>query len=136
MIKKLYNQNKDFISYAFFGVCTTIVNTLVYWFFADVFNLDTVVSAMIAWFFAVMFAYLTNRKWVFHSQASSASELIKEILAFYACRLGTGFIDWLCMFVFVDLFDFNDLIIKVAANLLVIVLNYVASKLVIFKKKG
>lgn len=136
MIKELYTKHKDIIPYAFWGVCTTIVNTVVYWLFAELFFFSVLASAIIAWFFAVLFAYLTNRKWVFHSQATTAAEYVKEILAFYGCRLGTGFVDWLCMFVFADLLSLNDLVIKIATNILVILLNYIASKQVIFKKKG
>lgn len=136
MIKQLYNKHKDFISYAFWGIFTTIVNTVVYCFFADVFHLAVIPSAILAWFFAVLFAYLTNRKWVFHSQASTKSEVFKEIIAFYTCRIATGIVDWLCMFVFVDLIHLNDLLIKVAANILVILLNFVASKIFVFKQNN
>lgn len=62
-------------------------------------------------------------------------EILKEILSFFACRLATGVVDWGCMFIFVDLLHLNDVIIKAGANVLVIVLNYIASKLVIFKNK-
>lgn len=135
MIKQLYEKYKDVIPYAFFGVCTTIVNTVVYYICAYPLDLAVIPSTIIAWFFAVLFAYLTNRKWVFHSEAKTRSEIQKEVISFYACRIATGIVDWLCMYVFVDLMHLNDMIIKVGANILVIVLNYVASKLVIFKKR-
>ena len=93
-------------------------------------------STIFAWVLAVLFAYITNRKWVFHSTAKGSKEILKEMVSFFSCRLATGIVDWLCMFVFVDLLKFNDLIIKVAANVVVVVLNYVASKLFIFKKKN
>ena len=106
-----------------------------YWFFAHPLKVAVMPSTLIAWFLAVLFAYLTNRKWVFHSTAGSLSEIRKEILSFFVCRLATGVLDWVCMFTFVDLLGFYDVIIKVIANILVIVLNYVASKRVIFKRK-
>lgn len=136
MIKQVYEKYKAFFAYAFFGVCTTIVNTVVYWLFADLFHFLVVPSTIIAWFFAVLFAYFTNRKWVFLSQASSKAEMLREILSFYSCRIATGVVDWLFMFVFVDILHFNDLIVKVAANFLVIILNYIASKVLIFKKRN
>lgn len=136
MIKEFFYKYKDFIAYGFWGVCTTVVNTGVYWFFANVVRLAVLPSAMVAWLVAVLFAYLTNRKMVFHSQANSATEIIKEIVAFFACRITTGVVDWLCMFIFVDLIHLNDLFIKVAANILVILLNYVASKIFVFKQKN
>lgn len=135
MIKKLYNKYKDIIPYAFWGVCTTVVNTAAYWIAADLLKIPVVPSAVIAWFVAVLFAYLTNRKWVFHSQAVTQKEILKELIAFFGCRVATGVADWLCMFVFVDLLHFDDIFIKVAANVLVILLNYIASKWLIFKPK-
>ena len=133
---QVVNKYKDFILYAVFGVLTTLVNVVVYWLLAHPLALGTMVSTVIAWIAAVLFAYVTNRKWVFHSDAHSAREITKEILSFFACRLATGAVDWGCMFVFVDLLRFHDVLIKVLANILVIILNYIASKLIIFKKKG
>ena len=92
-------------------------------------------STVIAWILAVLFAYITNRKWVFHSSAATAAEIRKEILSFFVCRLATGALDWACMFIFVDLLGFYDVAMKVLANILVIILNYAASKLVIFRRK-
>ena len=90
-------------------------------------------STIIAWVLAVLFAYVTNRKWVFHSDAFTTSDVIKEIVSFFVCRLATGLIDWASMFIFVDLLHLNDVAVKTIANIVVIVLNYLASKLVIFK---
>lgn len=127
---------KDIIFYLFFGICTTAVNVILYWICAYPLNLETMPSSIIAWIFAVLFAYITNRKWVFHSDATTSLEKIKELFSFFGCRLATGFVDWACMFVFVLLIGFNDVFIKFAANILVIILNYVASKRIIFKHKN
>lgn len=134
-IKKLINKNKDIIPYLFFGVCTTVVNVIVYWICAHFINMSTLLSTVIAWGLAVLFAYITNKKWVFHSKVVTRIENIKEILSFFICRLTTGIIDWMCMIVFVGFLEFNDVIIKILANILVIILNYMASKLIIFKKR-
>lgn len=134
IIKELYNKYKDIIPYLFFGICTTLTNTVVYWLSAHAVELPVFPSTVIAWFVAVLFAYITNRKWVFRSEARTAVEIIKELISFFVCRLATGVLDWGVMIIFVDVMKFNDLIIKIAANILVILLNYIASKLVIFKK--
>ncbi len=135
MFKNLFSKYKSVIFYVVFGVFTTLVNILTYYIMAHVLNLSTTISTIIAWILAVLFAYLTNRKLVFNSDSKNANDVIKELISFYVCRLITGFIDLACMFVFVDLLSFNDIIIKVMANVLVVVLNYVASKLIIFRKK-
>lgn len=132
-VKKIIEKYKDVIAYLFFGVCTTLVNVISYWMAAHIFNLSVMLSTIIAWILAVLFAYITNRKWVFHSNACGYIAILKEIGSFFSCRLLTGIIDWLCMFVFVDKLQFNDVIVKIAANIIVIIANYVASKLIIFK---
>lgn len=134
-LKKIIENYKDVIPYMFFGVCTTLVNVVAYWVCAHMFDMKTMASTIIAWALAVLFAYLTNRKWVFRSEAKTIVEIAKEIVAFFGCRLATGMVDWACMFFFVELLSWNDVIIKFAANVLVIILNYFASKLLIFRKK-
>lgn len=132
----MYEKYKDVIPYLFFGVCTTIVNVVTYWVMAYPLGIPVMSSTGIAWISAVAFAYITNRKFVFHSEANTIKKILKEIISFLACRLATGVVDWMCMFLFVDLMEINDLIVKFSANIIVIVLNYVASKLVIFRKGG
>lgn len=133
---ELCKKYRDVLPYLFFGVCTTVVNVVTYWAAAHFFHLSVMVSTVLAWILAVLFAYVTNRKWVFHSEASGRREILKEIISFFSCRLATGFVDWLCMFLFVDVLAWNDVFVKTAANVLVIILNYVASKLLIFKKRN
>ena len=131
-----FKKRIDIILYIFFGLCTTFVNMIAYWLFARQLKLDIMTSNIIAWVLAVLFAYITNRKWVFHSKASSIKEISSEIISFFGCRLATGIVDCLCMYIFVELIGFDDMIIKVVSNIIVVVLNYVASKLIIFKNKS
>lgn len=134
-MKKMWERYKDIIPYGIFGILTTIVNIAVYWLCAHPAGLSVMISTVLAWIFSVLFAYITNRKWVFHSEAGTREEVWKEMASFFSCRLATGVLDWLCMFIFADLCGWNDVVIKCMANVLVIVLNYVASKLVIFRHK-
>lgn len=134
-MKTLMIKYCDVILYGIFGVLTTLVNIIVYWLMAHVLGFGTMVSTLIAWVAAVLFAYITNRKWVFHSEAESTKEIIREIISFFTCRLTTGFVDWGCMLIFVDILHCNDVVIKAGANVIVIILNYIASKLIIFKSK-
>lgn len=133
-LSRLFDKYKDVIPYLFFGVCTTLVNMAAYWFFAHPAGLGVMPSTVIAWVLAVLFAYLTNRKWVFHSEAHGRWEIAKEAASFFAARLATGILDWACMLIFADWLMWNDMFVKAAANIIVIILNYVASKLLIFKK--
>ncbi len=132
-IKKLLDNNKQTILYLFFGVCTTATNFVTYFLCTEM-GISVTVSTVIAWFVSVIFAYVTNRIYVFESQHKDRKEVIKELVTFFSCRVATGVIDVIIMYVFVEIMRYNDLIIKVASNIFVTVLNYTASKLWIFKK--
>lgn len=133
-LKRLIDKHKDIIAYAFFGICTTLVNIVAYWLCAHISQFGVIPSAIIAWIVAVLFAYVTNRKWVFYSEAVGVKSIVKEIASFFCCRATTGVLDWTIMYVFVERMHLNDVSIKFLANVVVIVLNYIASKFVIFKK--
>lgn len=137
-IKELLIKYKSFVLYAVFGVLTTIVNIASYWVLAHPFGLldrfGTFLPNSIAWVISCTFAYITNRIWVFVSENKDKLSIIKEVIYFYSCRLATLGIDVLVMFIFVDKLGFNDLIFKFIANVIVIIVNYIFSKLVIFKK--
>ncbi len=135
MLKEILNKYGNVIPYLFFGVCTTLVNVVSYWICAYPLGFSIMTSTILAWCLAVFFAYVTNRKWVFHGQAHGAKEIGKEMALFFACRLGTGLLDWLCMLIFAEWLGMDDVFVKAAADIAVIILNYLASKFVIFRKK-
>ena len=134
-LKEMMEKYKDIVPYAIFGILTTIINIVVYLFFAHILKKEIMLSTLAAWFLSVLFAYVTNRKWVFHSGVLTFSNIIREAVAFFICRLATGIADILIMFIFVNIFHFNDLFIKIISNIAVIILNYVASKWIIFNHK-
>lgn len=133
-IKKLLLQHKAVIFYLFFGGCTTIVNIASYAVCARILNLGTMVATVIAWFLAILFAYITNRKWVFGSSATSSRAILLEAFTFFSCRLTTGLADVGMMWFFVVFLGCNDIVIKIVANIAVIVMNYIASRWIIFRK--
>lgn len=135
-IKTLLLKYKEQILYILFGVFTTVVNIVVFAICADMMHLDTYVSNFAAWVLAVTFAYITNKIWVFESKTTDAKELLREIVSFTGARVLTLGIDMVLMFVGVDILHINKLIVKVLANVVVIVSNYVLSKLFIFKKSA
>lgn len=132
MIKNLWHQYQEIILYGVFGVLTTVVNIVVYWFFARFFGVNYLLSTAIAWILSVLFAFITNRIYVFESNNQN---IWKEMYLFFTFRLLSGFIDIIDMYLFVDVLHFDDMIIKILSNVIVIVLNYIFSKLFIFKSK-
>lgn len=136
MIRNLYRKYKRIVAYLFFGGCTTLVNIAAYFISTRFLHIGMLISTALAWFLAVMFAYATNRKYVFESQNAEKKAVLIEFASFISCRLITGAIDLGMMYCFVDLLKLNDLVVKIAANLFVIISNYIASKLIIFTKHG
>ena len=133
-IKQLFEKYKSIILYIFFGGCTTLINIIVYAVCSKALLLETIPSTIIAWILSVVFAYVTNRRFVFDSKASQFLDIIKEMVSFLGCRILTGVLDIVLMYVFVDIIGVNDMLMKILSNIIVIVLNYVASKLFIFKQ--
>lgn len=133
-IKALLNKYWGIISYLFFGVMTTVVNYLVYLPVYNYLELSAAASNAVAWVAAVIFAYLTNKPFVFKSHDWSAKTVIPELTKFVSCRIASGLAETLILLVSVDLMGFDGNIWKLITSVLVVVLNYFASKFLIFKK--
>ena len=131
-IKKLWTENKSVILYLIFGGLTTAVNVAAYA-ACSFLGVGNIVSTIIAWVLAVLFAFITNKLFVFDSKKWNKNA-VTEAIQFFACRVGTGVIEVLAMYVFVDWLSLNGTIMKLATNVIVIVLNYILSKLIVFKK--
>lgn len=131
----LWKKYKKIISYLFFGGCTTVLNIFLYYCFRHVAGFSLNGSNIAAWTGAVIFAYATNRKWVFGSGARGISAILGEICRFFACRGATGVLDVAFMYISVEKLNGNDVLMKVISNILVIIVNYAASKLFIFQKE-
>lgn len=135
-INKLYLKYKEIINYFIFGILTTIVSLLTYYILVfTILNpnnaIELQMANIISWITCVTFAYITNRKYVFNSKDK---KITKEIIKFYSSRLTTLFLDMMIMYIFVTKLQFNDKIIKVIVQILIIILNYILSKILVFKK--
>ena len=119
--------------YGIFGVLTTLLDIFAYWVCSRLLSIPVVPSTVIAWTVAVFFAYWSNKNFVFHSKTSTSSGMLKEAGEFFACRIATGILDVVIMYVFADVLGFYDVAVKITSNIIVIILNYIASKLFIFK---
>ena len=133
-IRKLIVRHKAIIIYLIFGGLTTLVNFLVYFPLYNCLSVSAAVSNIIAWLVAVVFAFFTNKPFVFHSTAWSLRLVVPEFLKFFGCRLGSGLIETGAVWLFVDYFAFNGNLIKVLVSIMVIILNYLTSKFLVFLK--
>ena len=120
--------------YLIFGVLTTFVNIVVYYILSNHVLLSNILSNGIAWVAAVIFAFITNKIWVFQSKSLEIEQVIKELIAFFSARLSTGILDMAIMYVGVDLLKVNSIYSKIISGVVVVILNYIFSKLFIFRK--
>lgn len=125
---------KEIISYLIFGILTTVVNIGTYYILNDCLNINYLISNIIAWISSVLFAYITNRKYVFNSTNNSKKDVLNEISSFFGARLTTGLSDMAFMYITVNFNLLPNLIAKIMANVFVIITNYALSKFVVFKK--
>lgn len=134
-ILKAYREQ---ISYLFFGVLTTLISWglysgLYYFIFSESYNvLCNVISEVVA----ITFAYVTNKIFVFQSKTNTFSAFILELLSFYGMRILSTFVNLGAMYLLVDLLSFEAWICKIAVNFVIVILNYLFSKLIIFRKVG
>lgn len=131
----LYRNHREGWRYLIFGALATIVNILVYSIAFYSFGIENGTSNVIAWIVAAIFAYITNKIFVFESKVDTKKALLKEMTSFFGCRLLTLLIDQAIMVISVDKFGWPGLLMKVISNIIVIILNFVLSKLIIFKKQ-
>ena len=133
-MKQLFVKYRELILYVFFGGLTTLVNWGLYWLLANPFGVPYLWATAIAQIASILFAYVTNRIWVFQSKARGFREVSLEMLRFFGARGVSFFLDLGCMYVGVDLLHINDTWMKLLANILVIIANYVFSKVFVFRK--
>lgn len=138
-IKELYIKNKEVINYLIFGVLTTVVSLatkyLLLFTVLDAQNsIQLQVAVIISWIVACLFAYITNRIWVFESKSK---QIIIEMLKFFSARLATLIMEMLIMFIFVTLMGLNTdmwvIVWTLISQILIIIANYVLSKILVFK---
>lgn len=137
MIKKLraiIEKHWDILSYLFFGGLTTLVNFIVYTPLHHWLQLSAALSNVIAWVVAVAFAYLTNKPFVFKSHDWSLQVVLPELGKFVGCRIGSGLLETGLLALTVDYLCWNGIVMKIIASVLVVILNYIGSKLLVFRK--
>ena len=127
----LYKKYKEIINYLIFGGLTTVVSIATYALFAKVFHIDYLISNVLSWILAVLFAYITNKIFVFESKSKKN---VKEITSFFFFRIISLVMEMIILYIFVDMLHIDDLITKIIAQVIVIVSNYVFSKVFVFKK--
>jgi len=135
MIKELWAKYKDAIPYLFFGVLTTVVNYVAFAMLWKTIGMNSQIANALAYLISVIFAYVTNKLWVFDSHTTTWKAFWKEMGSFFLFRGGSWVIDQGTMFVGMELLHGNGFIVKLIANVVVVLLNYIFSKFIIFRKR-
>ncbi len=132
----IYKKYREQIAYLFFGGLTTLVNLVTYFMLTRLAGTGESLATVLGQILAITFAYVTNKIWVFESKTNSGKELLKEMASFYGCRAATFFLDLLVVTkLFIEILGYPDIPVKIIGNVVIILLNYLFSKLWIFAKK-
>ncbi len=127
-----FEKYKALILYGIFGVTTTIINVVSYALLLFV-GINVQIAVVVSWLLAVIVAYLTNRVWVFNSGAVTKLELLREFISFMLARLATLVVEMVIIWFGVQLLNQDPIVWKIIDNIVVITLNYIISKLIVFK---
>ena len=132
-LEPFYKKYKEQLLYLFFGGLTTLLNIVLFWMLTRPIGLNALIANVIGWIICVLFAYVTNRTWVFNNKAHNAAEVIRECASFYIGRLSTLLLEEFVLWIGIDLLQINSMSVKIFAQILVIISNYVISKVFVFK---
>lgn len=132
----LYKKHEEGINYLIFGFLAFVLNYILYFLFADAIAMHYMAATGLSWVLTVVFAYWTNRTFVFKSQNKDTAAVWKEFVSFIGARVATEVLELVLMYVMVDMAAINDKISKLVCQVLVILANYVLSKIWIFKDKS
>ena len=133
IFEPFYKKHREVLLYLLFGGLTTLVSILSFALFAEAMGMNVLWANVLSWILAVSFAYITNRTWVFSQKANTGAGILREVLSFFGGRLATLFIEEAILAVFITWLALPAMPVKIAAQIVVIVLNYVISKLFVFR---
>lgn len=134
-LKILIIKNKEIIKYLIFGILTTLVNILCFY-ILDKLNIDIYINNTISWIVSVIFAFITNKLYVFESKSLDIKTIFKEGTSFLGARIFSYFVDMGTIYLLFDGLRINKLISKIVSNIIVIIINYIFSKFIFKKKEG
>lgn len=133
-IKELFTKYREKIVYLIFGALTTAVSFGTYY-TLRFFGVYYIASEIIAWAIAVAFAFVVNKLFVFEDRRRTPGVLFRQVWQFVSVRIGSGIIETALLWLLVDIISVNDMIAKLPVAVVTVVINYIASKIFIFKKK-
>ena len=135
ILKEFLKKHKSILAYLIIGGLTTIVNWCAYFPLRYITDFPAAISSGIAWLVAVLFAFPTNKMFVYESKQWSIKNTTAEFLGFVSCRLLSGLLEAGILYVVDDVLHMNGVLWKILASVIVVVLNYLSGKLLVFRRK-
>lgn len=135
MIKGIFWKYKEVILYFFFGGLSMIISIGSFSAFNYGFGMNALTANILSWIITIIFVYITNKKWVFEIKSSNEKEILTEFILFVTGRVSTLVLEEAILFIGIYLFDINSIFVKIGAQIVVIVSNYIISKFIVFKNK-
>ena len=133
IFQPFYLKHKEGLLYPFFGGVSVLLNLLLFAVFNRWFMINELIANVICWLICVLFQFITNRTWVFDSAKNEGQSLMHQLFSFFGGRVFTLAVEELLLFVFITLFMFQPFIVKISAQFITIILNYIISKVFVFK---
>lgn len=133
-VREFIRKRRTFLTYCFYGLLATGIETGLYSLFYYTLELSNIVSTLTAWILTVIFAFFTNKVFVYRNRIWNARALLRQAAVFFSCRISTGVINAVWMFVFVDVLHFSGVVMKLLAALVVGIVNYAAGLFAVFRK--
>ncbi len=134
IFEPFYNRHKEGLLYLFFGGTAFFMNIFLFVAIDKIFCLNALINNAVCWTVCVIFQYFTNKIWVFENKTEKFTDLLQQIIAFFSGRIFTLFVEEIIIAIFAEWLKFHTLSVKLSALFVVIVLNYLISKMIIFKK--
>ena len=136
ILKKIYITHKEIFLYLLFGALSFLLNILLFFFFNDCWKLNEINANTISWIITILFVFFTNRKWVFILEEKNGKPIVIQLVLFFIGRIGTLFLENFLIFIFITKLEYNNLIVKIVTQVIVVVSNFFISKLFVFRKKN
>ena len=135
ILEPFYKRHKEVLLYLFFGGTAFFMNLFLFIAIDKIFGIDALINNAVCWVICVIFQYFTNKIWVFENKTKNFIELLRQIISFFSGRIFTLLVEEIIIAIFITWLKFDTLSVKLSAQIIVIILNYVISKMIIFKKR-
>jgi len=135
VLKSYCVKYKEVLAYVLFGGLAFVVSIASYVFFNIMLSINELIANVLSWVITVLFAFVTNRIWVFHTTVDSFCGFVRQMMSFYGGRLVTLLVEEIILLVFITILQVASIPVKVVAQVIVMVMNYFISKKIVFRKR-